>query len=572
MNLLNIGIAQVNPIVGALKFNFEKILSFWKVLDENSHLCVFPELALTGYPPEDLLLRYDFLKKSESYIEKLIKVSKSFSSILVIGAPLIKDHLSFNTLLVIQKGKIIGTYFKRFLPNYSVFDEKRYFTRGIEPLLVEVEVAPNKRVKIGFSICEDVWHPDGWEPTYARLGAEVLVNINASPYHKGKFEQKLKFLSARAIDNQSFLAYVNLTGGQDELVFDGRSLVLSPEGKLIFIAKAFEEDAKIVSVPFDQVKKIRLLEQRLKEGVIQSPETIKVQRTSCNKMVSFVKNEVKSVLEGEAEVYRAICTGIRDYVEKNGFKKVIVGVSGGIDSALTLCLAVDALGNERVMPVFMPSNFTSKESKEDAEELCKNLRLSLKTYSIFEVFEVFRKVLNSKEFGLADENLQARIRANILFYLSNKEGALVLSTSNKSETAVGYTTIYGDMAGGFAPLKDVYKTEVYALARYRNSISPVIPEKIFVKPPTAELRENQKDQDTLPPYPVLDEILKLYVEEGFSEEEIVIKTGFTEDLVKKVILMLKKAEFKRKQAPIGVKVSKRAFGRDWRMPVTNKFC
>lgn len=561
MKPLNLGICQINPKVGDFEGNLKKIISLWKSLSPKCHIVIFPELAITGYPPEDLLLRRDFIRSCHRALLELLKVSKEMQSLLVFGLPF-KEKDLHNALAVIFRGELVGMYFKRFLPNYLVFDEKRYFASGKEPLLLEVN-----QVKIGFSICEDIWHPDGWEPIYAASGAEVIVSINASPYHRGKFEYKQSFLKARAQDNQCYLVYVNLCGAQDELVFDGRSMVINPEGKVISQLLPFKEDVDVVSLNPNEVFQKRLIEPRLREKTASIPVAKKLE---VKKEVPFVIPHLRKNLEKEEEVYAAICEGLKNYVEKNGFKRVIVGLSGGIDSALTLCIAVDALGKERVVPVFMPSRFTSDQSKIDAETLCKALEVELLVYSIDEVFEVFRNTLNSEDFSIADENLQARIRANILFYLSNKLGGLVLATSNKSEVAVGYTTIYGDMSGGFAPLKDVYKTWVYRLAAYRNSISRVIPESIFKKPPSAELREGQTDQDTLPPYSILDSILELYIEKGLSPEEIV-KIGFDEGVVKRVIQMVKSAEFKRKQAPPGPKITFRAFGKDWRMPITSHF-
>jgi NAD+ synthase (glutamine-hydrolysing) len=503
----------------------------------------------------------DFISECEKAIKKLLKISRNFNSTAILGTPYYKDDL-YNSLLVIKKGEIAGIYCKKFLPNYSVFDEKRYFKSGNQPLLIEIN-----GIKIGFSICEDIWHPDGWERLYALSGAGILVSINASPYHIGKYQYKETFLKARAEDNLAYVVYVNMVGGQDELIFDGRSLVISPEGEIITRLKSFEEDVVTVTLEIEKIKRKRLLDTRLRE---KESESLSVVYLKDSRKLPCFKGKVEENLSGEAEIYKALTTGIRDYIHKNGFKKVLVGLSGGIDSSLTACLAVDALGKKNVIGVFMPSEFTSQESKEDAELLAKNLGIELYNYPITQVFALFRKVLSFEEFNVADENLQARLRANILFYLSNKLGALVLATSNKSEAAVGYTTIYGDMAGGFAPLKDVYKTWVYKLAKYRNSIKPVIPERIFQKAPSAELRANQTDQDTLPPYEILDEILQLYIEEGLSESEI-IERGFDKKTVKKVLKMIKIAEFKRKQAPIGPKITSRAFGKDWRMPVTSHF-
>ncbi len=559
--ILNLALAQINPLLGSVEANISKIKLLSEQAQERAHMVIFPELALCGYPPEDLLLRYDFIERCMLSLEELVEFSKNLSSVLVFGMPYYDGDL-YNALVVVAEGKILGVYKKTFLPNYSVFDEKRYFRSGREPLVVEIG-----GVKVGFSVCEDIWHPDGWERFYALSGCEVLVNINASPYYKGKYEFKENFLRARAQDNIAYVVYVNMVGGQDELVFDGRSMVIDPEGKVIARAKAFEEDLLFVSLEVERVKRKRLLDLRLREKGVDNP-SVNAFIPAQEKALCEVRVEVSP--RDEEEVYKALLLAIRDYVEKNSFERVVLGLSGGIDSSLVACLAVDALGKDRVVGVFMPSEFTSSESREDVYELSKNLDISLLEYPIKEVYRTYLTLLDSKELSIAEENLQARIRANILFYLSNKYGWLVLSTSNKSESAVGYSTIYGDMAGGFAPIKDLYKTWVYKLARYRNSIKPDIPERVLLKPPTAELRPNQTDQDTLPPYELLDQVLELHIEEGMGLEDIVA-LGFDRELVKKVLRMVRRSEYKRRQAPIGPKLTKRAFGKDWRMPISGSY-
>lgn len=563
---LNIGIGQINPKVGDLSGNFEKILKAWKELDKSSHLVCFPELALTGYPPEDLLLRRDFLSDCKKYLDNLLKESKDLTSPCLIGIPLYKGDL-YNAAFLLYKGEIVGAYYKRYLPQYGVFDEKRYFKKGDNLLFFAVN-----GFNIGVSICEDIWYPSGVERIYALAGADVIVSLNASPYHKGKYEFKENLLKARAEDNQCYVVYVNMVGGQDELILDGRSLVISPEGKIIARAKVFEEDLLVISIEKKKVCSGRLLEPRLREE--SSSEIPFVKGIGIKKELPFFEGKVFKNPEEEEEIYLALKLALKDYFYKNGFKGVILGLSGGIDSSITAVLAVDALGKEKVKALFMPSEFTSRESFEDARELAINLGIPLIEIPITEIFhsyrETIKKNLGFEDFTVAEENLQARIRANLLFYLSNREGLLVLSTSNKSESATGYTTIYGDMAGGFAPLKDVYKTLVYRLARYRNSLDPVIPERIFKKAPSAELRPGQRDEDTLPPYEILDEILKLYLEEGLTPSEI-IERGFEEKTVNRVFHMLKIAEYKRKQAPLGPKITRRALGKDYRMPVTNGY-
>jgi len=559
MEFINIAIAQLNFKVGDLEGNRKKILDAWASQDSIAHLAVFPELSLTGYLPQDLLHNRSFLKACTKELERLVECSKKLKSIAVVGAPYYEGDL-YNSLLLVGRGKLLGIYHKTFLPNYSVFDEKRYFRRGEKPLMISLN-----GVKLGFSVCEDIWHPDGWERYYALCGCEVLININASPYYMGKYEFKENFLKARAEDNIAYVVYVNLVGGQDELVFDGRSLVIDPEGKVFFRSSAFKEMIKTISLPIEIVRNKRLVDLRLREKRVDCPVALGIED---KRDLPFLKTTVERSPVREEEIYEALKLGLKDYFSKSGFKKVVVGLSGGIDSALTACLAVDALGKEKVVGVFMPSPYTSEESKKYAYELADNLGIELLAYPIDKVFDAFRDLFRSEELDVAEENLQARIRANILFYLSNKNHWLVLSTSNKSESAVGYTTIYGDMAGGFAPIKDLYKTMVYRLARFRNSIKPDIPEGIFLRQPTAELRPNQTDQDTLPPYEVLDGILILHVEEGYSLEDIVEK-GFDRETVEKVFDMLRRAEYKRKQAPIGTKITKRSFNGDWRMPVIN---
>ncbi len=560
-DFLNLALAQMNPVVGNIEQNLKKIKELWQNTDKQSHMVVFPELALCGYPPEDLLLRYDFIKRCMSALKELVEFSESLSSVLVFGMPYYEGEL-YNALVVVAGGKVLDAYKKTFLPNYSVFDEKRYFKAGKEPLMVEIG-----GVKVGFSVCEDIWHPDGWERHYALSGCEVLLNINASPYYRGKYEFKENFLKARAQDNIAYVVYVNMVGGQDELVFDGRSLVIDPEGKVIARAKAFEEELIFASLEVEKVRRKRLFDLRLRERDASNPKVV-ASISLQNKELQKVRVEVSP--KDEEEVYKALLLALRDYVEKNSFERVVLGLSGGIDSSLVACLAADALGKDRVVGVFMPSEFTSPESREDVYELSKNLGISLLEYPIREVYGTYLALFGSKELSVAEENLQARIRANILFYLSNKYGWLVLSTSNKSESAVGYSTIYGDMAGGFAPIKDLYKTWVYKLARYRNSIKPDIPERVLVKPPTAELRPNQTDQDTLPPYELLDQVLELHIEEGMGLEDIV-SLGFDMELVKRVLSMVRKAEYKRRQAPLGPKLTKRAFGKDWRMPISGRY-
>lgn len=563
MSYLNIGLAQINPKVGDLEGNFEKILSTLKSLRHHAHLVVFPELSLSGYPPKDLLLRRDFLRDCVKYLEKLKEASREIPSPFIVGLPLWQEVL-YNSAILFHQGEIKGIYHKEHLPQYGVFDEKRYFAKGKESLLFDIN-----GVKIGVTLCEDIWYPSGPERAYVLSGAHIILSLNASPYTYEKFTFKENFLKARAQDNQCYVVYVNLVGAQDDLVFDGRSLIIDPHGKVLAQAKAFEEDFLIVSLPLSKVENSRLLEPRLKEESFS--DILPTAEIKLLNPYPYYEGKIEENPKEEAEIYLAIKLALRDYCHKNNFKGAILGLSGGIDSALTLVLAVDALGKEKVKALFMPSKFTSKESYEDAQALAKNLGIELLEISIDPIFDTYleelRKGLPYKDFTVAEENLQARIRANLLFYVSNREGYLVLATSNKSEAATGYGTIYGDMAGGFAPLKDVYKTWVYRLARYRNSLSPVIPERIFRKAPSAELRPGQTDQDTLPPYGLLDEILRLHLEEGLTPEEIV-ERGLAPEMVMRILKMLKNSEFKRQQTPPGPKITKRTLGSDYKMPIT----
>ncbi len=566
--MLNITVAQLNFTVGDIEGNLRKILQVVKEFHKETHIILFPELSLSGYPPEDLLLQKHFLNEVNRALKELINKTRNYDCLIGVGTPFYEFDL-YNALALIYKGKLLKVYKKHFLPNYSVFDEKRYFRKGKEPLLAELN-----GYRLTFSICEDIWYPDGFERLGALSGAQVILNVNASPYHVGKYEYKEAFLKARAEDNNAFVVYVNLVGGQDELVFDGRSLVIDPKGNIVARGKAFEEDVFTVSLDLEKANRSRLTDLRWREASQRTEKITPSFSVSIQKETPYKEGKVKDRLSGEEEIYKALTLAVRDYTEKNGFKKVVIGLSGGIDSSLVACIATDALGKERVVGVYMPSEFSSKESYEDASELAKNLGIEFHVIPITETFKAYRREFEKEfcelSFDVADENIQARIRANILFYLSNKFGYLVLSTSNKSESAVGYTTIYGDMSGGFAPIKDVYKTLVYRLAKYRNSISRVIPERVFKKPPSAELRPNQTDQDTLPPYEELDKILRLYIEEGLSPEEIV-KHGFPKEDVYRTVYMIRKAEYKRRQAPVGPKITEKAFGKDWRMPITNGF-
>jgi NH(3)-dependent NAD(+) synthetase (EC 6.3.1.5) len=551
--ILNVSLCQINTTVGAFEKNFEKICDFISKA-KNSHIIVFPELSLCGYMPQDIIYSSKFLDLNKRYFEKLKDYSKNIDSVIVVGF-VREEKAIYNSLGVLFKGEVLGFYDKRFLPNYNVFDEKRYFKSGEKDLTIDIN-----DIRCGFSICEDIWYPDGTERQDALKGAEVIININASPYALKKQDFKENFLKARASDNLCFLVYTNLVGANDELVFNGESLVIGPKGDTIAKAKAFEEDILHVSLDIKEVFTKRHTDLRWQEVCRPINSNISI-NISKNQRYD---NTIHLRLSKEEELIKAITLSIKDYFEKQGFKKAVLGLSGGIDSALMLYLAVLALGKENVKAVYMPTVFNKEESYKDAKALCENLGVELNVFPIEDIRNIYDKTLSYGNFDIADENLQARIRANILFYISNKENRIVLSTSNKSESAVGYTTIYGDMAGGFSPIKDLYKTEVYEIAYFINKDKEIIPKNIIERPPSAELRPDQKDQDTLPPYDVLDKILWLLIEECKDKEDI---TEFDKEIVENVYDMLLKAEYKRKQAPIGPKLHERAFGIGWRYPI-----
>ncbi len=571
MKKIRLALAQINSVVGDIEGNYKKIVDFiQKAKEQEVDIIAFPELALTGYPPEDLLLKPSFINKNLEYIQKIADYSKDIISI--VGFVDKKIDI-FNAAAVMLNSEIITSYHKNHLPNYGVFDELRYFQKGKEICLLNIE-----GYKIGLSICEDIWYPENPINTQAIEGAELVININASPYYMGKLKIREEMIKVRARDNLISIAYVNLVGGQDELVFDGNSIIVDPDGKIHEKGKSFEEDLVLCDLELDNIFRKQLKDNRLKElrAEYKREEIVKEFKLDYKIKEKYILLPEKILLD-EREVeqnYKALVTGLKDYIYKNGFEKVVIGLSGGIDSSLTACIAVDALGSENVKGVLMPSQYTSKESIEDAEELAENLGIEKFVLPITNIFEKYLQELEplfaGTKPGHAEENLQARIRGNLLMALSNKFGWIVLATGNKSEMSVGYATLYGDMVGGFAVLKDVLKTKVYELADYRNSISKVIPDRVLVKPPSAELKPNQKDEDELLPYPILDEIIRLYVEEDIPAKEIP-KYGIDEESVKKVIRMIDQNEYKRRQAPIGIRITHRAFGKDRRMPITNKF-
>lgn len=587
--MLRLALAQINSTVGDFEGNLKKINEFLKrAADADADLICFPELAVTGYPPEDLLMKTSFLEANCRALEELAAGTKEIDTTVVAGFIDLQDGEIYNAAAVIHRGAVRAVYHKIYLPNYGVFDEKRYFRSGSRGLVFTCS-----GVNVGTTICEDLWHPAGPAVLETRqAGAQLILNLSASPYHRGKRYQRERMLAARAADNICCVAYVNLVGGQDELVFDGNSLIFDEQGNLIEKGLAFQEDLIIADIQTERILRTRIHDIRNRELNMLPADPEQVQRVFISGGPGKARKPLEKqgqdrtpptcraiktdTDEDEAEVYAALVLGVHDYVNKNGFLRAFIGLSGGIDSALTAALAVDALGRDRVTGVFMPSPFTSRESREDTEQLAANLGIELLDIPITAIYEAYlsslKPVCNGQIADLTSQNIQARIRGNILMGLTNQYGGIVLTTGNKSELSVGYATLYGDMAGGFAPLKDIPKTLVYRLARYRNSIAGkvLIPQRILVKAPTAELRPDQKDEDDLPPYAVLDQIIEKYVEQDYSAAEI-IALGIGDEYVKRAINMIDKSEYKRRQSAPGVKVTLRAFGKDRRMPVTNRF-
>jgi len=533
---VKVAVAQINCSVGDFEGNSRRIFdAAARAAESGADVMVTPELSLTGYPPEDLLLRRSFYAACDAALHQLAARLLQYPDLaVVVGHPMAREGQRFNAASVLRGGVVVGTYCKHDLPNYDVFDEQRYFTPDNRPFVFDV-----KGTLFGINICEDTWFHYAPECAQA-AGAEVLLVLNASPFHLGKQAQRLQKMRANVSHFGLALVYANLVGGQDELVFDGASFVLSPDGSLAAAAPYFEE---------------ALLVTEFADGVPRS-------------------QPVPPEPSLEALAYRALVLGVRDYVGKNGFPGALIGLSGGVDSALTLCIAVDALGADRVRTVLMPSQFTASMSLEDAVALARNLGVRHDVLPIKPAFDAFLATLADEFRGLpwdtTEENLQARIRGTLLMALSNKYGAIVLTTGNKSETAVGYSTLYGDLAGGFAVIKDILKTLVYRLCRYRNGIGFVIPERILSRPPSAELKAGQTDQDTLPDYDILDAIIVRYMEEGQSIADI-LDAGFDEGIVMQVVRMIQNSEYKRRQSPVGIRVTHRSFGRDWRYPITNRF-
>lgn len=576
MNTLRIALAQINPTVGDLEKNITLVLDY---IDRSrkvgADIVAFPELALTGYPPEDLLLKPHFVRENIEALDRIIDAAKDL--IVVVGFVDTDGSDIYNAAAVIAGGKLVDAYHKNFLPNYGVFDEERYFQSGSRCPVFSLGDA-----RIGVNICEDIWYPGGPAKLQALAGdAHLLINISSSPYHARKTVDRERMLCTRAEDNAVALAYCNVVGGQDELVFDGNSLIIDQDGKPIARGLPFAEDLIVADIDIERVFSERLHDPRRRREKLRveadgSLYTITLPDIASSASRPAVASSAPKILSDIEEAYAALVLGTRDYVRKNDFDKVYLGLSGGIDSALTAVLAVDALGADAVNAVFMPTQYSSSESARDARELATNLGIHFQIIEIEKVFDEYLRMMSASFDGLpedtTEENLQARIRGNILMALSNKFNGLVLSTGNKSEMSVGYSTLYGDMVGGFAVLKDVPKTLVYELVSFVNARRPrpVIPEYVITRPPSAELRPNQKDQDTLPPYDVLDAILEAYIEKDMSAEAIG-DLGFPIETVRWVVGRVDSAEYKRRQSPPGIKITPRAFGRDRRMPITNKY-
>lgn len=572
MKKLRVTIAQLNPTLGDFEENLKKAKEALEVAEKDkSDVVVFPELFLSGYPPEDLVMRLSFLKENRESLEEFASLTRGKDTVCVVGF-VDSDEDVYNAAAVVKDGEILGVYRKMFLPNYSVFDEKRYFKPGDKLMVLKMG-----DVRVGITICEDIWNPV--EPLASlSLGnnVHVVLNLSASPYYIGKPSLREKYLSVKSYDHHVALVYCNMVGAQDELVFDGGSLVVDAKGNLVARAKFFEEDVLTVDLDLEENLRTTILDPRRRHLSVSNFDVVYVETEKPKEKVEELRGRVEAIPIREEEIFKALVLGLRDYVRKNGFKKVVLGLSGGMDSSFVAVVAVEALGKENVKGVLMPSMYTSKASVEDALQLANNLGMEAIILHITEVFESYLKALEKvfagTERDITEENLQARIRGNYLMALSNKFGWLVLTTGNKSEIATGYTTLYGDMAGGFAVIKDVYKTDVYRVGRWYNEWKgrEIIPRRVFEKPPSAELRPGQTDQEKLPPYEVLDEILRLYIEENLDPQEIVEK-GFDKEVVLRVLEMVRRNEYKRRQAPIGPKISTRAFGRDWRMPITNGF-
>ena len=577
-----LALAQINLTVGDIPSNTARMLEcLHRAREYGSDLVAFPELATTGYPPEDLLFKKSFIEANVAAMEQVVAESRGIAVVLGYVQP--RESGVANSAAVGYDGQLVDTYDKIFLPNYGVFDEERYFVKGKVCPVYEIN-----GVRIGVNVCEDIWFAEGPSAVQRQAGAELIVNINASPFHAGKSRYRQDgIVGSRAAENGLFVAYLNTVGGQDELVFDGNSMICDPRGEVVARGPAFREAMILADIDVDSVLPLSSAASGDAYGAsmadVGSPKAIHVSaRTRILERPPLPAAEDRGEVEEIEEIYRALVMGTRDYLHKTGFSKAIVGLSGGIDSALTAAVAADALGPENVLGITMPSRYSSRGSIEDSAELARNLGIEFWEIPIEPAHIAFTDMLAEHFSGttpnVAEENVQARIRGNVLMTVSNKFGWIVLTTGNKSEMAMGYATLYGDMAGGFAVLKDVEKMTVYALSRWRNahgklfdSGDDVIPQAIIEKPPSAELREGQLDEDSLPPYDLLDPVIQAYVEDDRSYAEMVGEMGFDPAVVRQVITAVDRNEYKRRQAPPGVKITPRAFGRDRRLPIVNRY-
>ena len=574
MSIIRIALAQINTAVGDFNGNLSKVINCLnKGRENNVDLVIFPELTTTGYPPEDLLLKNSFIEANLKMLKDIIQSSHGTGCI--IGFVEGEKEL-YNSAAFIYDGRLVGTCQKLLLPNYGVFDEKRYFTPGDKHTVFDLS-----HVRLGVNICEDIWFEDVTHFQALKGDAGVIINISSSPYHMGKWKIRRDLLSMRALDNCAVVIYVNQVGGQDELVFDGQSWIIGPDGEVIASGKQFQEDFIIFDLDTEELRKNRENNEifQKRKRLFQPNEKLnltKLKEWYGKPHKKIIKPVDIETLQEDEEIYEALVLGLRDYIRKNGFKKVILGLSGGIDSALAAAIAVDALGKENVTGVAMPSIYSSEGSLKDAEKLAQNFGIEYIVIAITEIYNAYIKTCSSVFAGLkedvTEENIQARIRGNVLMAISNKFGHLVLATGNKSEISVGYCTLYGDMVGGFAVIKDLPKELVYRLSRYRNVKASIdlIPQNTIDKAPSAELRPGQKDEDSLPPYSVLDPILEAYVEENKSIKEIV-EMGYRENIIRDVMRLVDISEFKRRQGAPGIKITPRAFGKDRRMPITNHY-